>query len=512
MQHGYRGCTIHPLKPEPTRTFVEAGTVLTTAVLLTTVLLGRTGFAAGEGAFVYPGWEMLESGDWIVPRLFGMVDLRCGVLVAWLQGAAAWMFGQTEIVARIIPAAAFVAMCMACFAFARRWFGRPWGLVAGLACSVTPIWWWEGRSADPQVIHGLFAMLAVCLVIDRALGPRRRSTIASIGAMWGIAAAVAGMLLTAGPSGAPVILAVLVALVITTRSILTALWPGTLLMVTAGGLAWAAWVMAMRSALVHETVHALPPVILGAFWDPDARFILKGSSWAPFCVCLCWVPWRGRMNQDGPMGAAHRTATSSTLGYTFVLSLCALWATGGPTLPALTLLPLCIAGVGAHRLAGQKLAGSRSGVHARPIAVTVFSFLLVATIVLTLMAERGRESAKGDALRLGDALLGQRAEHRELWAEGIAANTPEVLRYACDRAYERGQWITPRWKFREKDDPPNLPPEGSYVVVQTQERVRANNGREELSDFEAAGASRWPLEFTGKTHNWSYQVFRSPPP
>lgn len=489
--------------------------VLLTASLLAFLMLGRTGFASGEGTFVFPGWEMLEREEWVVPRLFGMVDLRSGVLVSWLQGGVAWVFGQSEFVARGVPASAFVVWCLTCFTFAQRWFGAPWGLVAGLSACVVPVWWWEGRSADPAIIHAMFTVLAVCLVIDRALA-RRQSTFGAIGTGWGLALAVAGMFLTSGPAGAPVLIAVLAALLLTTRRLSGAFWPATLLMLSAGTVAWGAWVMAAKSALVHETVHALPPVKQGTCWEPETLARLQALSWAPFYACLLWMPWRSTARGVPLRGSVIEPSPrdfARTLAWTCVLALAFLLATGAKDmLPALALLPLCIAAAIHHTLDASRRAGTRALARPRVIARVLFVVLLAVTVALTLLAERGRHSPKADAQRLGDVLQGQRAEHRELWAEGVAMDSPEVLRYACDRAFEHGQWITPRWKHRNQGDPPNLPPENSYLVVRTQERVRANVGRSEWPDFDAAGVGTWPLVMEGTTHNWVYRVYQSPAP
>ncbi|MFO0830216.1 MAG: hypothetical protein U0637_00095 [Phycisphaerales bacterium] len=490
--------------------------VLAVSVVCSFAFLGRTGFFAGEGAGVYPGWEMLERDDWVVPRLFGLTDLRSGVLVAWLQGASAWVFGESEFVARGVVGAAFVCICVASFVFGQRWFGRPWGLVAGLAACVMPVWWWEGRWADPAVVHALFVMLAACLMMDRVLGPVRTG-LGGVGAVWGLALCVACALLAAGPAGMPVLMATLVAILVVTRSVLAALWPGTLLMLGAGTLAWATWVMAVRSALVHESVPELAAVVLGGAWGPDLQPLLRALAWAPLLVCLAWAPWGGlapglRRLRWSRGGWASADAVAAALPWVCVLGLAGLWAVGaGSLLPALVLLPLCVAGVACHRLGMARRVGLPVVRRARAVGVAAFAFLLVAGAALTLLSERSRESPRGDAERLGEVLVGKRADHRELWAEGVAADAPEVLRYACDRAYERGQFITARWKFRRAGDPANLPPEGSYLVVKTDERRRAAN-RDEWPDFEAAGVSRWPVVFDGTTHNWRYRVFLSPTP
>jgi hypothetical protein len=89
---------------------------------------------------------------------------------------------------------------------------------------------------------------------------------------------------------------------------------------------------------------------------------------------------------------------------------------------------------------------------------------------------------------------------------------PEVLRYACDRAYSRGEWVTPRWKPRRVGEPPTLPPPGSYLIVRT-DAMRRDAGEEaEWPIVQAAGVGAWPLVFEGKAHNFEYRVYQSPAP
>ena len=66
------------LQHEPPKSFRHAFVVLVVAIALYFPFLGFSGFAHSEGFRVYPGWEMLEGGDWVVPHLFGQVYLRRG--------------------------------------------------------------------------------------------------------------------------------------------------------------------------------------------------------------------------------------------------------------------------------------------------------------------------------------------------------------------------------------------------------------------------------------------------
>src|SRR6185436_20246009 len=58
-----------------------------------------------EGRYAEIAREMLDSGNWIVPRLYGVTYLEKPPLLYWLAAGAFHLFGLSEIAARIVPAA-----------------------------------------------------------------------------------------------------------------------------------------------------------------------------------------------------------------------------------------------------------------------------------------------------------------------------------------------------------------------------------------------------------------------
>lgn len=522
------------LQHEPPKSFRHALVVLVVAVALYFPFLGFSGFAHSEGFRVYPGWEMLEGGDWVVPHLFGQVYLRKPPLVPWLHGIAAWVFGQNEFVARGVSSTAIVAMCMLSFAFAQRWFGRPWGLVAGLACAVMPLMYWypPGRAAEIEPIHNLCTLLAACLMIDRALG-RSRGTLGGVLLTWSLALAFGGMLLSKGPAGLPVIAGVLGAIFLVTRRWILALWPGNMLMLLAGGLLFGVWFMSLKAALVDQTG---PAVV-----EPPERFLFQDGKWLsvvllplsvltaalPHSLALAWLPWRTERlpwKVFVPAGDVNRRRIAGVLAWTVAIAVLLYTVVGignsRYVTPAMVLLPLCVAAAGQRCWGVAALARTGEYLKAKRAGRTAFVVLLCVAVGQVAFAEyrrTARTSGKPDALRLGEVLVGRRADHIELWGDHVVDTRPEVLRYACDRAYERGQFITPRWKPRVSGDPAYLPPAGSYVVVRhltTDEVAQARAAGEdpEWPVYQAAGIETWPLVFEGKAHNFRYRVYQSPAP
>lgn len=80
--------------------------------------------------------NMIVSGDWVTPRLDGVVYLEKPPLIYWLIAASYKVFGVHDWAARIPMALASLALCWLTTAFGIWAFGRRAGLYAGL-CSAT---------------------------------------------------------------------------------------------------------------------------------------------------------------------------------------------------------------------------------------------------------------------------------------------------------------------------------------------------------------------------------------
>src|SRR5437867_1102164 len=85
--------------------------------------LGAGGLTNTEGHRAIPGWGMLESGDWVLPRMFGQVYLRKPPGMSWAIAASSAVFGETEFAARLPSALAMMGMALVAMFFGSRWFG-----------------------------------------------------------------------------------------------------------------------------------------------------------------------------------------------------------------------------------------------------------------------------------------------------------------------------------------------------------------------------------------------------
>jgi dolichol-phosphate mannosyltransferase len=85
-----------------------------------------------EGRYALIARQMATSGDWLVPRLFGLPYLEKPPLLYWLTATMFRIFGTGELSARLAPglAAAFGVA-------ATGWFARTFSPTAGVLASAT---------------------------------------------------------------------------------------------------------------------------------------------------------------------------------------------------------------------------------------------------------------------------------------------------------------------------------------------------------------------------------------
>lgn len=116
-----------------------------------TVVAGLAVFALGyslggrglnepdEGRFAEIGREMAASGDWLVPRLNGVMHLSKPPLTYWLIGASIKLFGPTEFAARLPAALAALGTLAAVYLMARGALGEAEGLLTVLVLLTCPL-------------------------------------------------------------------------------------------------------------------------------------------------------------------------------------------------------------------------------------------------------------------------------------------------------------------------------------------------------------------------------------
>src|SRR5215469_13896094 len=104
--------------------------------------------------------NMITSGDWVTPRLDGVVYLEKPLLIYWLIAASYEVFGVHDWAARIPIAVAAIALCWLTAAFGIWAFGKRAGFYAGLCMATCVGLWLFTRVLIPDVVLTLTIALA----------------------------------------------------------------------------------------------------------------------------------------------------------------------------------------------------------------------------------------------------------------------------------------------------------------------------------------------------------------
>ncbi len=155
-------------------------------VLLLAVLLAVFfGFGLGDRALWRPDEgryseiprAMVESGDYITPRLNGVKYFEKPALFYWMQAGAIKLFGVSEWTLRLWPALLALLGCLAVYGAGRTLYGRRAGLIAAVVLATSPLYYLFTRiiTLDMTVSVFLTGALLSFLLGVRAPHGRTRS-------------------------------------------------------------------------------------------------------------------------------------------------------------------------------------------------------------------------------------------------------------------------------------------------------------------------------------------------
>jgi 4-amino-4-deoxy-L-arabinose transferase-like glycosyltransferase len=166
--------------------------------------------AGTEGHRALTAHQMVESGEWLVPRMFGRVYLAKPPLHYWIIASFERISGlATPFVWRLPSAVEGALLAAAVSWFAGRWFGSIASPIAGLSYIALIAMWGEDRGADIDITNALSCTVAALCLLELVVGPTAER---GGRAIWIIAAtlAIAASFLTKGPCGLPVILGAMI--------------------------------------------------------------------------------------------------------------------------------------------------------------------------------------------------------------------------------------------------------------------------------------------------------------
>lgn len=476
------------------------------------VRLGADAFVYSEGHRALPAWSMLDSGDFLVPRLFGQVYLRKPPGIFWAIAASSELLGRTEFGARAVSAAAMTLGALLSLFFANRWFGRmdPMaGLIAGMAHALSPWFWQIGRVAEIESLHQLAVQASVLLLIEAMVAEERRSWRATIGLALTTGCSLAAMALVKGPAGVPCIGAAMAAACIVARSGRPLLRPALRGAVLVAGIVLVVAFGAMLSAVARTGGGAVSQSLDEFLWNPKE---LKGialllptaiGSALPMAFALLY-PWGARPT---PFIDANRIAKA--LAWACLLSLAVYQLMGVNnrryTLPAFSFLgPLtayAAARIATGVVVGIPMPLARWILADRPAAWFAGMVILAGLWLGIVEPRRAAHGGRAPGLAIADAILRQEPGGRELWADDMVEARPDVLNYAATALAEHGRPLTVRWLPIAES--PAFPPPGDYLAIRTDTKS------EELRLFRAAGLEdRANLICSDRIHEFSFDIYQ----
>ncbi len=263
-------CSLVRFRPAHLALIVLAWGLVTLPGLATA---GGTGLTMSEGHRVVPALEMLETGEWLVPHMFGRAYLRKPPGGVWAFAGMIGLTGDHVLGPRLASAVAFLFLALGSWWFGRRWFGNIGGLAAGLATVLTPMLWNPARAAELESLNNLFAALGAWTAMELLL---RRACRPSL-TMLALGAFVGAQMLVKGPAGLPALGGVLIGAAWAGRSWRTLLtwrvWTGMGL----GALVFAGvWLAIGARASGLDPVRQLP----SAFFFEDGK-LLELAAFVP---------------------------------------------------------------------------------------------------------------------------------------------------------------------------------------------------------------------------------------
>lgn len=126
---------------------LAALTVFLVAAAVMTFRLGELGLIEpDEARYASVARAMVDTGDFITPRINGYIYLDKPPMLHWLTAASFTVLGPTELAARLFPALAAAAGIALVYVMGRHGFGHKAGLLSALVMLTCVLWFAVGRT------------------------------------------------------------------------------------------------------------------------------------------------------------------------------------------------------------------------------------------------------------------------------------------------------------------------------------------------------------------------------
>lgn len=261
------------------------------------------------GQYAATAWEIVESGDWLIPTLEGVPRLQKPPLVYWITAASLRVFGRNEFAARLPTALALVGLILVTRALGNRLYGAWRSVVAAAILGTSFGMVTLGKLIMPEPFLALaiaLSLLAVVRVVEDPERRRRWSRAAWVAAAFGsLSKGLHGFLIPA------VIVALVAALSPASRRPLATLArPSGIVLFLVLVLPWPLYVESqfpgyLQDNLFNEQLGHL----MDTHFPRDSEPTPLGLLWAQHLVW--WFPWvlfavAAALNR--PAGPPHRLA------------------------------------------------------------------------------------------------------------------------------------------------------------------------------------------------------------
>lgn len=127
-----------------------------------------------EGRYVGVAWEMVRSGNWLVPTLDTLPFFHKPPLFYWLSAGAIATFGNHEWAARLPSLLAATAVVIGLFNFLRRWAGQAIALTALLVIVTMPYFLVAAQFANLDMLVAACITGTILCAADVVLALRHR--------------------------------------------------------------------------------------------------------------------------------------------------------------------------------------------------------------------------------------------------------------------------------------------------------------------------------------------------
>ncbi|RPJ04262.1 MAG: phospholipid carrier-dependent glycosyltransferase, partial [Deltaproteobacteria bacterium] len=107
--------------------------------------------------------EMIQSGDWIVPRFNGEIFLHKPPFLFWLIALPSTIHGSVSPFLARLPSAFFAWLgAITVYLWGRKiWSGRRWGMVSAGILISSYLYFWQGRIARTDMVFSVLILLSL---------------------------------------------------------------------------------------------------------------------------------------------------------------------------------------------------------------------------------------------------------------------------------------------------------------------------------------------------------------